>query len=60
MPLGFLAEYIGSLIGAKKHNTKEAETIFKTIRVRAIREYLSCKANALYPDIFEIELILKI
>jgi len=35
VPLGFLAGYIGSLIGAKKHNTKEAETIFKTIRVRA-------------------------
>lgn len=35
IPLGFLAGYIGSIIGAQKHNTSEAEIIFKEIRVRA-------------------------
>lgn len=35
IPLGFFAGYIGSIIGAQKHNTSEAEIIFKEIRVRA-------------------------
>ena len=35
IPLGFLAGYLGSLWGAKKHNTDEAELIYQEIRVKA-------------------------
>lgn len=35
IPLGFLAGYLGSMWGAKKHNTMAATMIFKEIRVRA-------------------------
>ena len=35
IPLGFLAGYVGTMIGARKHNTADAERIYKEIRVKA-------------------------
>ncbi len=35
IPLGFLAGYVGSKIGAKKHNTVESAALYQTIRVKA-------------------------
>ncbi|MGM9944822.1 MAG: cation acetate symporter [Lysinibacillus sp.] len=35
IPLGFLAGYVGSIVGSRKVNQKEAEEIYKEIRVKA-------------------------
>ncbi|WP_332645660.1 solute symporter family protein [Lysinibacillus sp. 54212] len=35
IPLGFLAGYVGSIIGSSKVNKKDAEEIYKEIRVKA-------------------------
>ncbi|MBS7818772.1 sodium/solute symporter [Wohlfahrtiimonas chitiniclastica] len=35
IPLGFLAGFLGAKLGAKRHNTAEADSLYRTIRVKA-------------------------